>query len=168
MGYISSRVRNSVFVYLCPFSSSLRHLSLLHCCYPSFASSFLSVFDSNFLKLLTQLTVVGDISRQAFEDRLKLLQHERNQYTIVVEDSGTESRVRVVTMRIDSEVRVLVRETLVCHGAKNWRRSTGQCPDCCWFQLHTSFSSANCKLYDCQPSSFRRTIGLYAGFIKHH
>ena len=48
-------------------------------------------YDSNFFELLSQLTVVGSVSIAQFEDRLRIAQEDRNQYTFVVEHVAAPS-----------------------------------------------------------------------------
>ena len=55
-------------------------------------------YDSNFLELLSQLTVVGSVSRAQFEDRLRIAQGDRNQYTFVIEHGSAQSSSSVCSI----------------------------------------------------------------------
>lgn len=50
----------------------------------------LTDYDKDYVKLLAQLTTVGNISQEMFEDRFRELQKARpfGYYTIVVENTG--------------------------------------------------------------------------------
>eukprot|EP00042_Codosiga_hollandica_P027511 m.137543 g.137543 ORF g.137543 m.137543 type:complete len:338 (+) comp52508_c0_seq1:103-1116(+) len=55
-----------------------------------------SDYSGNFLKLLEQLTVVGDVSRSAFDERFRQIKTEGNQHVIVLEEPATDDRPAIV------------------------------------------------------------------------
>ncbi|OAD56921.1 putative glucosamine 6-phosphate N-acetyltransferase, partial [Eufriesea mexicana] len=60
-------------------------------------------YDRGFLQLLTQLTEVGDISREQFLNRFHMMRNSGSYYTIVIEDISTEKIISSATLVVEQK-----------------------------------------------------------------